>query len=118
MKNAKPLMTKNTGFCNKKRKEANTVRNTSHATDVPVLKYNSTISAIDDLTSYPTGLLFMNDPNTGQLLGCTASVINTLNGNVGITAAHCLFNSQNQSFSNIMFSNHGQDIYQHMNHID
>src|SRR5581483_7960007 len=71
-------------------------------------------SSLDVGESSPAvGALFMKDPNNGKQLGCTASVINTpQNGNVIVTAAHCLFNDQGQQFTDIQFSpgyNHGQD---------
>lgn len=71
------------------------------------------VSPVDVGESSPAvGFLFMKDPNSGKQLGCTASVINTQNGNVIATAAHCLFNGQGQQFTDIQFSpgfNHGQD---------
>src|SRR6266511_2663352 len=34
--------------------------------------------------NYPVGMLFFSDPQTGDQNTCTASVINTENGNIGI----------------------------------
>src|SRR5207253_769348 len=44
------------------------------------------------------------NPETGKEQSCTASMINTKHGNIGITAAHCLFNSHGKVYSNMMFS--------------
>src|SRR5205085_2898453 len=41
---------------------------------------------------------------TGKEYGCTASMINTKNGNIGITAAHCLFGDNGQEYENMAFS--------------
>src|SRR6266511_5777287 len=54
--------------------------------------------------NYPVGRLFISDPVTGRRGVCTASMINTVNGNIGITAAHCLFNDDGEVYSNMMFS--------------
>ncbi|RIB30433.1 hypothetical protein C2G38_2026868 [Gigaspora rosea] len=44
--------------------------------------------------NYPIGRFFKRLPD-GSDGSCTASVINTRNGNIGITAAHCLLDSSN-----------------------
>ncbi|RIB22587.1 hypothetical protein C2G38_2075187 [Gigaspora rosea] len=46
-------------------------------------------SVVDPNHNYPIGLILYADGN--QEVSCTASVINTANGNIGLTAAHCLF---------------------------
>ncbi|CAG8787925.1 22231_t:CDS:2, partial [Dentiscutata erythropus] len=64
--------------------------------------------------NFLTGLLFFNDsddPND-SVQSCTASIINTPNGNIGITAGHCLINSQGKAHQDLVFSpgyDHGQD---------
>ncbi|CAG8533480.1 1657_t:CDS:1 [Cetraspora pellucida] len=54
---------------------------------------------------FPIGRLFAQDSN-GELGLCTASVINVPeNGNIGLTAAHCIYDpTNNEYFKNIMFS--------------
>src|SRR5439155_3975600 len=42
--------------------------------------------------------------SAGKLIACTASMINTENGNIGITAAHCLFDNNGVVYGNMMFS--------------
>ena len=62
--------------------------------------------------NFPVGLLTMKDPTSGKQTTCTGSVINTENGNVVATAAHCLVNTEGKVFRNIMFSpgfDHGKD---------
>ena len=54
--------------------------------------------------NYPVGILFFSNSQTGRLETCTASMINTENGNIGITAAHCLFSSNLIVHNNVMFS--------------
>src|ERR1044072_5010608 len=41
------------------------------------------------------GKLFFIDPFTGNRYSCYASVIDTGDGNIGLTAAHCLYGCQN-----------------------
>ncbi|CAG8516919.1 1553_t:CDS:2, partial [Acaulospora colombiana] len=77
---------------------------------------NNTISEVnaDQVQSFPIGKLFMRDKrdDNDEPFFCTASVINTENGNIGLTAAHCLYNPITQNpFHDIMFSpgyDHGQ----------
>src|SRR5439155_13442303 len=50
------------------------------------------------------GILFFSNPETGKQYSCTASMINTENGNIGITAAHCLFDNNGLAYGFISFS--------------
>ncbi|CAG8584357.1 17196_t:CDS:2 [Cetraspora pellucida] len=54
---------------------------------------------------FPIGMLFAHDRD-GELGLCTASVINVPeHGNVGLTAAHCLYDPENNEYhNNITFS--------------
>ncbi|RHZ74854.1 hypothetical protein Glove_219g145 [Diversispora epigaea] len=76
MKKAKPL-TRNIGF---KTRSAN----------------------VDQIQAFPIGLLFMSKNNVPYT--CTASVIHTENGNIEVTAAHCLYDHDTRTyFDNIVF---------------
>ncbi|CAB4427254.1 unnamed protein product [Rhizophagus irregularis] len=111
MKSAKSLVRKNVGFRNKKRNDVKTTRDAKKGTgpesappSEKIFEYNGPYQ--------PTGMLFFTDPDTGGTATCTASVINTPNGNIGITAGHCLIDSQGRASENLMFSpgyDHGQD---------
>src|SRR5205085_6798077 len=54
--------------------------------------------------NYPVGILFVSDPQTGEPEYCTASMINTENGNIALTAAHCLYNDDGIVYDDLMFS--------------
>jgi hypothetical protein len=86
MKSAKSLVRKNVGFRNKKRNDVKTTRDAKKGTG-PQSAPPSEKTSIDYNGAYqPTGMLFFTDPDTGGIATCTASVINTQNGNIGITA--------------------------------
>ncbi|CAG8441961.1 6494_t:CDS:2, partial [Ambispora leptoticha] len=102
MKSAKPLMPKNIGFRNKTRSGAKNAK-------IMVDDDDQTLSMDpfdnpNNPLNYPIGMLFFSDPETGEPQVCTASVFNTENGNIGMTAAHCLFNDDGIQFNNIAFS--------------
>ncbi|CAG8569310.1 4447_t:CDS:1 [Diversispora eburnea] len=116
---AKPLKTRNSRF--RKRSGGITIRNTTDSSkytkSMPPSerKYdiiNNTISVadVDQIRNFPMGILFIS--HNGDLFSCSASVINTNIGNIGLTAAHCLYDPESQAiFNNIMFSpgfDHGQ----------
>ncbi|RIB14123.1 hypothetical protein C2G38_2248452 [Gigaspora rosea] len=56
-----------------------------------------------NIRAYPIGKLFIIDEN-GRAKSCTASVINTDNGNIGLTAAHCLVKDDGTRFDTLYFS--------------
>jgi V8-like Glu-specific endopeptidase len=51
----------------------------------------------------PYGKLFFHNTGDGKNYFCTASVIRTDNGNIGLTAAHCIYNGNNNWSSNMLF---------------
>ncbi|CAB4415819.1 unnamed protein product [Rhizophagus irregularis] len=60
-----------------------------------------------NITSYnpyvPYGKLFFHNTGDGKNYFCTASVIRTENGNIGLTAAHCIYNGNGSWSSNMVF---------------
>src|SRR6266511_603164 len=90
IKSAKPLILKNIEFSNKTTSGTKNVKITKITNDVQLVM--PPFDNPNNPSNYPVGTLFFSDPQTGEASGCTASVINTKNGNIGITAAHCLFN--------------------------
>ncbi|CAG8722992.1 5928_t:CDS:1, partial [Funneliformis caledonium] len=112
MKEAKPLTIKNVGF--RTRSGVKTIKNTTDSSkymnsmqpferkyDVNTRVANE--GHVDQVKSIAIGLLFMS--KDGEDYTCTASVINTNDGNIGLTAAHCLFHHDTNSFfDNIIFS--------------
>ncbi|CAG8523903.1 11086_t:CDS:1 [Acaulospora colombiana] len=99
IKSAKPLTPKDIGFRNK----TSRVKNSKvKRDDYPSLK--EPFDNPDNQRNYPVGLLSITDPDTGALTTCTASVFNTDNGNIGITAGHCIFNNNGRQYENLMFS--------------
>ncbi|RIB21697.1 hypothetical protein C2G38_2140538 [Gigaspora rosea] len=55
------------------------------------------LSKVNPNINFPIGLLIIDiDNDTEQT--CTASVINTENGNIGLTSAHCLINDNGTTF--------------------
>ncbi|RIB17379.1 hypothetical protein C2G38_1434523 [Gigaspora rosea] len=59
----------------------------------------SFVSVVNPNHNYPIGLFLSGNESTKS---CTASVINTANGNIGLTAAHCLFD-ENENEYNLSF---------------
>ncbi|RIB14675.1 hypothetical protein C2G38_2040003 [Gigaspora rosea] len=119
IKKVEHLKTRNIGF---KTRNAKTIKNTTDSSkytkSMPPLekKYDIINNTIIEATNvnqfhYPIGLLIIRN-HSGDLFTCTASVINTNNGDIGLTAAHCLFDHRTQSFyDDIVFSpgyNNGQ----------
>src|SRR5437660_6739396 len=102
IKSAKPLTFEKTGFRNKTTSGTKNVKiradNGQQRLSMPPFDNPNNPS------NYPVGRLLFSDPQTGDPGACTASVINTENGNIGITAAHCLFNDNGILFSNMVFS--------------
>src|SRR2546430_1517146 len=92
MKKAKPLTTKNIGF--RTRSGVETIKNTTDSSkDTKSMqplerKYdaNTGVENVDQVKAIAIGMLFMSKNN--QDFTCTASVINTEDGNIGVTAAH------------------------------
>ncbi|CAG8576233.1 8463_t:CDS:1 [Diversispora eburnea] len=114
---AKPLKTRKTRNIRfKTRSDNKTIRNTTdfskYAKSMPPLArkfdiINNTIRDVnvDQFQNFPIGILFIS--NNGELFTCTASVINGGPGteNIGVTAAHCLFDPETDTFfNNIAFS--------------
>ncbi|CAG8747202.1 536_t:CDS:1 [Gigaspora margarita] len=62
------------------------------------------VSVVNPNHNYPIGRLFFADES--EEISCTANVINTSNGNIGLTAAHCLLddNGNPLNLSLISFS--------------
>ncbi|RGB26917.1 hypothetical protein C1646_769803 [Rhizophagus diaphanus] len=101
MRNAIPL-TANESVNNKTRdaiplttnKSGNNKTNYRTKRDRPVKKSN--------VNPYvPYGKLFFQNTGDGKDYFCTASVIRTENGNIGLTAAHCIYNQNNNWSSNM-----------------
>src|SRR5256885_8154210 len=97
IKSAKPLILENIGFRNKTTSGA---KNVTITVDVNPQLVMPPFDNPNNPLNYPVGKLFFSEPETGKPGACTASVINTENGNIGITAAHCLFNSNLIAFNN------------------
>src|ERR1041385_2836709 len=109
MRKAKPLTTKNIGF--RTRSDVETMKNTTDSSkDTKSMqpferKYdaNTKVANEDQVKAIAIGMLFMS--MNGEDFTCTASVINTNDGNIGVTAAHCLYDHDTQAyFNNVMFS--------------
>ncbi|RIA80753.1 hypothetical protein C1645_838136 [Glomus cerebriforme] len=109
MKKAKSLITKNIGF--KTRSSVETIKNTTDSSKVMKSmqpferKYdaNKGVANVDQIKAIAIGILFMSKNDDDFTY--TASVINTDDGNIGFTAAHCLYDHKTQSyFDNVMFS--------------
>ena len=102
IKSAKPLIFEKTGFRNKTTSGTKNVKiradNGQQRLSMPPFDNPNNPS------NYPVGRLFISDPVTGRPGVCTASMINTVNGNIGITAAHCLFKDDDVVFDNMVFS--------------
>ena len=102
IKNAKPLIPKNIEFRNETRSGTKNVKITDDDDNGQLVM--PPFDNPNNPVNYPVGILFFSDPETGQPESCTASMINTENGNIGITAAHCLFDDNGIVFNNMMFS--------------
>ncbi|GBB93103.1 hypothetical protein RclHR1_02110002 [Rhizophagus clarus] len=99
MKKAKPLTTRNNEF--RTRSGVETIKNTTDFSNEA--KSTQPFERVDQAKAIPIGLLFMS--KNGEDFTCTASVINTDDGNIGLTAAHCLYDQNTQSyFDNVMFA--------------
>ncbi|RGB32855.1 hypothetical protein C1646_669823 [Rhizophagus diaphanus] len=113
MKKAKPLTTKNMRF--RTRSGVEPIKNTTDSSkDAKSMqpferKYNAK-TGVAQAKNFPVGMLFMS--MNGKDFACTASVINTDDGNIGATAAHCLYDQVAKAYyQNVMFSpgyNNGQ----------
>ncbi|RIB04358.1 hypothetical protein C2G38_2048486 [Gigaspora rosea] len=55
------------------------------------------VSVVTPHYNYPIGLFLSGNKSREEV--CTASVINTANGNIGITAAHCLLNDDGKHYN-------------------
>ena len=61
------------------------------------------VANVDQVKAIAIGMLFATKNNVD--FTCTASVINTDDGNIGVTAAHCLYDHATRLyFNNVMFS--------------
>jgi V8-like Glu-specific endopeptidase len=105
----KPLTTKNIGF--RTRSGVETIKNTTDSSKYAKSmqpferKYdaNTTVANEDQVKAIAVGMLFMSKNN--EDFTCTASVIDINDGNIGISAAHCLYDHNTQLyFDNVMFS--------------
>src|SRR6266511_3983163 len=101
IKSAKPLILENIGFRNKTTSGA---KNVTITVDVNQQLVMPPFDNPNNPRNYPVGILFFSVPETGKPRFCTASMINTENGNIAITAAHCLFNDNRIVYNNMMFS--------------
>src|SRR5437764_6550600 len=99
IKSAKPLILENR---NKTRSGTKNVKIMADDDDQQLVM--PPFDNLNNPSNYPVGKLFLTNPETGKEQSCTASMINTKHGNIGITAAHCLFNSHGKVYSNMMFS--------------
>src|SRR6266542_3685911 len=81
IKSAKPLILKNVGFRNKTRNATKNVEIT--ADDDQQQLVMPPFDNPNNPLNYPVGKLFVSDPETGETGSCTASMINTENGNIG-----------------------------------
>ncbi|GBC10698.1 hypothetical protein RclHR1_09830007 [Rhizophagus clarus] len=104
MKNAKPLTIRN-----RTRSDIKTIKNTTDfskytkSTQPFERKYDANGRKVDQDKAIPIGLLFVSKNDDD--FTCTASVIDTDNGNIGLTAAHCLYDQNTRSyFDNVMFA--------------
>ncbi|CAB4428358.1 unnamed protein product [Rhizophagus irregularis] len=104
MRDAIPLTTNESENNNKTRnaiplttnKSGNNKTNYRTKRDRPVKKSN--------FNPYvPYGKLFFHNTGDGKDYFCTASVIRTENGNIGLTAAHCIYDQNNNWSSNMVF---------------
>src|SRR5207248_5135999 len=103
IKSAKPLILKNIEFSNKTTNGTKNVKITDDD-DQHQLVMPPFDNPNNNPSNYPVGALLFSHPQTGEPDYCTASVINTENGNIGITAAHCLFNNDGIVYDYIAFS--------------
>ncbi|CAG8759484.1 6856_t:CDS:2 [Gigaspora margarita] len=55
------------------------------------------VSVVNPNHNYPIGFFLADDGSTEDV--CTASVINTANGNIGLTAAHCLLDENGNRYN-------------------
>src|SRR5438105_15037047 len=98
IKSAKPLIPENIEFRNE------TTSGTKNVTDNDQQLVMPPLDNTNNPFNYPVGRLLFSDPKTGRAQSCTASMINTENGNIGITAAHCLFDNNGVVFNYMSFS--------------
>src|SRR6266511_1654779 len=96
IKSAKPLILENIEFRNKTRNGTRNAKIT--ADDGQRQLVMPPFDNPNNPHNYPIGRLFSTD-SAGRPGICTASMINTENGNIGITAAHCLFNNNGVVYS-------------------
>ncbi|CAG8755938.1 3198_t:CDS:1 [Dentiscutata erythropus] len=112
MKNAKPLTTRNLGFKTRSTKiKRNTTDSSKNTKSIPPLEKKISLADVDQQQNIPIGKLFIHNQE-GDLFTCTASVINTQpegDGNIGITAAHCLYNFTTQTYYNNIYFSPGYD---------
>src|SRR6266511_1855354 len=85
IKSAKPLILENIGFRNKTRNGTRNVK--IRADDGQQQLVMPPFDNPNNPHNYPVGRLLFSEPVTGEPITCTASMINTENGNIGITAA-------------------------------
>src|SRR6266542_1861615 len=102
IKSAKPLILKNIEFRNKTTSGTKNVKITDDDDGQQLVM--PPLDNPNNPLNYPVGKLLFSDPVTGKLEHCTASMINTENGNIGITAAHRLFNVDGMVYEYITFS--------------
>ncbi len=103
IKSAKPLiLKKNIGFRNKTTSGTKNVKITDDDDDQQLSMPPS--DNPNNPLNFPVGILLFSDPVTREEEYCTASMINTENGNIALTAAHCLFNDNGVVYNDLMFS--------------
>src|SRR6266511_5340318 len=96
IKSAKPLIPKNIEFGNKTTSGTKNVIIT--ADDDQHQLVMPPFDNPNNPLNYPIVILLLSNPETGKQYSCTASMINTENGNIGITAAHCLFDNNGLAY--------------------
>src|SRR5205823_11478824 len=82
IKSAKPLILKNVEFSNKTTSGTKNVKITDDDDGQQLVM--PPLDNPNNPLNYPVGKLLFSDPVTGKLEHCTASMINTENGNIGI----------------------------------
>src|SRR6266487_1811391 len=102
IKSAEPLIPENVEFRNETTSGTKNVKITDDDDDqqLSMPPFDNT----NNPSNYPVGRLFFFNSQVGRQQTCTASIINTENGNIGITAAHCLFNENNIVYNDMTFS--------------
>src|SRR5438874_3779032 len=104
IKSAKPLIPKNIEFRNKTTSGTKNVKITDDDDDDQQRLSMPPFDNPNNRANYPVGRLLFSEFRTRRPKSCTASMINTENGNIAITAAHCLFDDFSRPYDNLVFS--------------